>query len=373
MTESAPARAPAPADGGAAPDPWARWAWLMPAVWLVFMVFPVLDLVDTPRPAAERLVGAVVLVAFVAVYLHGFVLSDRPALARRWPAWWPVAGVGALVVLGAAGTALQGTPAMGLSIYTASYALLLAPLRLGLGTVVVLTGATAALTTTVDRFDGGLFFVPIMLATVVTLTAVRVLEEHREASQGVAEELALVAERERVARDVHDVLGHSLTVVVAKAELAERLVDLDPARARTELAEIRSLSREALGEVRATVAGLRIARLGDELAAARAALAAAGVEADVPDDPSVVDPRRRIVVAWVLREAITNVVRHSGARRCAVTLADDRLVVADDGRGGPYPPGNGLRGIAERVRAAGGTLVVDEAPGGGTRVEVAWT
>ncbi|MFW6774371.1 sensor histidine kinase [Nocardioides sp. CPCC 205120] len=360
-----------PVDAPAA-EPWARWAWLMPAVWLVFMVFPVLDLVHTPRPPLERLVGAAVLVVFVAVYLHGFLLSDRPAAARRLPAWWPVAGLGALVGLSAAGVALQGTTAMGLSIYTSAYALLLVPLRLALGTAVLLTGATAALTAVVPRFDGGLFFVPILLATVVTLTAVRVLEEHREASQGVAEELALVAERERVARDVHDVLGHSLTVVVAKAELAERLVDLDPARARTELAEIRSLSREALSEVRATVAGLRIARLGDELAAARAALAAAGIEAEVPEDPSVVDPRRRIVVAWALREAITNVVRHSGARRCTVTLAEDGLVVTDDGRGGPHPPGNGLRGIAERVRAAGGTLGIDEAPGGGTRVEVVW-
>nr|WP_241728651.1 sensor histidine kinase [Nocardioides zeae] len=188
----------------------------------------------------------------------------------------------------------------------------------------------------------------------------------------VGEEIALVAERERVARDVHDVLGHSLTVVVAKAELAERLVDLDPERAKAEIASIRSLSREALGEVRATVSGLRVARLGDELASAREALTAADIVADVPSDPDVVDPRRRIVVAWVLREAVTNVVRHSGASRCTVELGDARLAVSDDGRGGVHQPGNGLRGIGERVRAAGGTLTVTSGPEGGTRLEVTW-
>src|SRR5690606_543184 len=125
-------------------------------------------------------------------------------------------------------------------------------------------------------------------------------------------------ERERVARDVHDVLGHSLTVVSVKAELAERLVDVDPARARAELVEIQSLTREALAEIRATVSGLRVARLGDELVAARTALTGAGIEADLPENPDVVDPRHRIVVAWVLREAVTNVVRHSGATRCTV-------------------------------------------------------
>ena len=94
----------------------------------------------------------------------------------------------------------------------------------------------------------------------------------------MSRELALVAERERVARDVHDVLGHSLTVVTVKAELAERLVDLDPERAKAELAEIQTLSRQALAEIRATVGGLRAARLGDELASARTALAGAGIE-----------------------------------------------------------------------------------------------
>ncbi|MDQ1106185.1 sensor histidine kinase [Nocardioides zeae] len=354
------------------PDPGARWGWAMACVWLVFMLFPVLDLLQTPRPLSQQVAGWVVVTLFVAVYVHGFVIADLGWMQRRLPSWWPVAGTAVLLVLSAAGVALQGLSSMGLFIYTSAYAMFLAPLRLASVVVGALVATTAALAAFVDAFSGGAFFVPVLVATVVTMAVARVLEDRRDLFRELGEEMALVAERERVARDVHDVLGHSLTVVVAKAELAERLVDLDPERAKAEIASIRSLSREALGEVRATVSGLRVARLGDELASAREALTSAGIVADVPTDPDVVDPRRRIVVAWVLREAVTNVVRHSGASRCSVELGDARLVVADDGRGGPHAPGNGLRGIGERVRAAGGTLTVSCGPEGGTRLEVAW-
>lgn len=371
---SAPA-APSPA-GTTQPvaptDPGVRWGWAMACIWLVFMLFPALDLVQTPRPLAHQVAGWAVLVLFVAVYVHGFVIADLGWMQARLPAWWPVAGLLALVALSAASVALQGISSMGFFIYTSAYALFLAPLRLASVVVGVLVVATAVLAGLVEAFSGSAFFLPVLVATIVTMVVARVLEDRRDMLREVGEEMALVAERERVARDVHDVLGHSLTVVVAKAELAERLVDIDPERARAEIASIRSLSREALSEVRATVSGLRVARLGDELASAREALAAAGIAADVPADPDVVDPRRRIVVAWVLREAVTNVVRHSGAARCTVELGDARLVVTDDGRGGDRRPGNGLRGIGERVRAAGGTLTVADGPGGGTRLEVTW-
>jgi two-component system sensor histidine kinase DesK len=171
---------------------------------------------------------------------------------------------------------------------------------------------------------------------------------------------------------VHDVLGHSLTVVTVKAELAERLVDLDPERAKGELIEIQALSRQALAEIRETVGGLRQARLDNELASARTALAGAGIEAHVPDDPAAVDPRHRTVLAWVLREATTNVVRHSDADACWVELDTDRLTVRDDGRGlGGRPEGNGIRGLRERVEAAGGHLSLETGrEGHGTVLEV---
>ena len=139
-----------------------------------------------------------------------------------------------------------------------------------------------------------------------------------------------------------------------------------------ELAQIQSLTREALAELRATVAGLRVARLSDELTAAHAALADAGVSAQMPADASVVDPRHRIVLAWVLREAATNVVRHSGATHCTVDLGSSTLTVTDDGRGcSDLVEGNGLRGVRERVTSAGGALSIGAGPDGrGTIVRV---
>src|SRR5699024_764142 len=154
----------------------------------------------------------------------------------------------------------------------------------------------------------------------------------------------------RVARDVHDVLGHSLTVITVKAELAERLIDADPEQAKSELAQIQPLSRESLAEARATVAGRRVARLENEVQRARPPLAGAGIEADLPTDITTVDPRHRIVLAWVLRELVTNVVRHSAATTCRIRLGSSWLQVIDDGVGmGAGAAGHGLRGVADRI------------------------
>lgn len=173
---------------------------------------------------------------------------------------------------------------------------------------------------------------------------------------------------------MHDTLGHSLTVVTVKAELAGRLIDLDPEAAKAEIEQIRSLSREALAEVRATVAGLRVARLADEIVAARQALEGAGIAHDIPDDAEVVDPRHRLVAAWTLREAVTNVVRHSRAARCTVEFAPDCIAVEDDGVGTPVEvAANGVRSMRERAEAAGAALTVGPGrEGRGTRVEVRW-
>src|SRR5699024_7032205 len=206
---------------------------------------------------------------------------------------------------------------------------------------VLLTFVVLVVTDHLDRW------VYIVIASAVTLFVglIRWISDRQDSEDALRRQLDLAAERERVARDVHDVLGHSLTVVTVKAELAERLLDADPDAARSELAEIRSLTRDALDDVRATVAGLRVVRLADEREAARTALAGAGIEADVPTDPSPIDPRRRIVIAWVLREAVTNVVRHSSATRCDVRLGTSSLTVTDDGVGpGTAAEARGLRG-----------------------------
>lgn len=180
-------------------------------------------------------------------------------------------------------------------------------------------------------------------------------------------EMAKLAERERIARDLHDVLGHTLSVIALKSELASKLSNRDPARAAQEIREVERISRDALTEVRVAVEGYRSRGLSGELGDARQVLASAGVRLDVEVSPLPLVPRQETALALALREAVTNVVRHACASVCRVVLAIDRdiiiLTVQDDGRGGPLREGNGLVGMRERVTAAGGTVDVDTASG----------
>ena len=134
-------------------------------------------------------------------------------------------------------------------------------------------------------------------------------------------ELAVENERTRFARDLHDILGHSLTVITVKAELAQKLMDVDTDRARAELADLERLSRDALADVRRAVEGYRELSLPGELARARTALAAAQIEAVLPNSTDDVPSERRELFAWTIREGVTNVIRHSGARHCSVRAA----------------------------------------------------
>ncbi|WP_306216397.1 sensor histidine kinase, partial [Actinoplanes sp. RD1] len=185
--------------------------------------------------------------------------------------------------------------------------------------------------------------------------------------------MAVQQERARIAADLHDILGHSLTVVTVKAELAQRLLDVDVRRARAELRDLEVLARDALADVRATALGMRGISLPGEIAAAREALAAANVEAVLPGAADEVPSRVRELFAWTIREAVTNVVRHAGASRCEVRLSPSSVEVLDDGCGGGGVPGDGqgLRGLRERAAALGGQVSAGPRPGrDGFRVEV---
>ena len=145
--------------------------------------------------------------------------------------------------------------------------------------------------------------------------------------------LAVSEERNRFARDLHDILGHSLTVITVKAELANKLMDVDPDRARAELADLERLSRDALADVRRAVEGYRELTLPGELARARMALEAAEIEADLPNSTDEVPSDKRELFAWTIREGVTNVIRHSNATRCTVVLHPDRVEIRDNGAG----------------------------------------
>ncbi len=193
-------------------------------------------------------------------------------------------------------------------------------------------------------------------------------------AQGEIEHLAKVAERERIARDLHDVLGHTLSVIVLKSELASKLLDRDIERARREIGELEQIARDALADVRQAIGGYRAGSLTEELDHARSTLRSAGIQ--VEDSPAPTgrsaavkpSPAQETVLALIMREAVTNIVRHSGARHCRIIFDTAepgmyRLEISDDGRGGSHIEGNGLTGMRERVEALNGTLVIDGSNG----------
>jgi len=186
--------------------------------------------------------------------------------------------------------------------------------------------------------------------------------------------LAKVAERERIARDLHDVLGHTLSVVVLKSELAGKLMDRDPLRARSEINEVETIARKALMEVREAIRGYRAEGLAVEISRAQKTLEAAGVTLECPKNPPQLPAAEETVLSLIVREAVTNIVRHAQAQHCLLDIqanpSGTALVVSDDGRGGIRQEGNGLRGMRERVESLGGTLRIESAAGTKLVIEI---
>jgi len=194
-------------------------------------------------------------------------------------------------------------------------------------------------------------------------------------NQDEIQRLARTAERERIARDLHDLLGHSLSVIALKAELARRLIERDPARARLEIEGVEAAAREALSETRRAVVGMRAAGLAPELARAKWVLLGADVQVNFVGDAELrLPPQVETVVALALREAVTNILRHAKAQHCEIRLEKTAtqviLLVRDDGVGTPAPHGNGLTGMAERAASLNGSLQVRARLGGGTELRL---
>lgn len=372
------------------PGPGIRQVMMDAGVWLVFLAFPVFSILRTDASIPLKVLGFAGLAGFAALYLIAFI---RPQPLLRRPLWVNTVlyCVGLLALVGlAVPSASYGVLAT--APYFAAVWLFNHPVRVGM------TGAAAVvvLFAAVGLWWAGpanLFWSAVALgASLLIIFTVRLSMAQEDRARVLREELIVAQQRESLARDVHDVLGHSLTVVTVKTELAQRLVDADPERAKAELAEVLELTRQSLAEVRSTVGGLRTPELGAQLASTRTALDAAGISAHLPtpDTAEQIPSAQRALFAWCLREAVTNVIRHAGASRCTVTLEPGRLVVHDDGRGLPGPTGtsqpgqdregNGLRGMRERVEQAGGTLTIGPSgPAGpsrrnrsrpGTQVEV---
>ncbi|MCP2193886.1 sensor histidine kinase [Williamsia deligens] len=340
-------------------------SWVFTAVWLVFLAYPVVSLLRSGDSVVRVVYGLSLIAVFAATYVTAatHIMSwrqgrRRPRLALTYGAILLGLAAASVPVLGD-GVVSFAPYLMGIAAF--GFGGLLGPVLVG---VVLVVGLVLPLSIPGWSLDSGTVLALVIVAFVMVLMiAARSAEQRRDEAEAMRrdadEQLAVVAERERVARDVHDILGHSLTVMTIKTELAGRLVDIDPERAKSELAELHALSRQALAEVRSTVGALRTPELRTEIASARTALSAAEIDADLPEQLPSIPTARQTLFAWVLRESVTNVVRHSGAARCVVSVDAESIRVCDDGRGiAEHAFGNGLRGLTERVEAAGAHLSV---------------
>lgn len=351
--------------------PGRRWGWLMSGIWIFYLASPFSDLVTHPLPIWVRVVGCVLTVAFAVTYVLSLRLgfSTLAGCRRRWGWTIPVA----LLAVGLGMTPVVHENAATYVIFGMTLGMMLWPLRVA---SVVAAAAIAWNGYGLPMLSGdahNLGMGIVTLAVALLMLAVRRMQSQeaviRRAHEDIAH-MAVDAERARFSRDLHDIVGHSLTAIIVKAELAGRLAKRRPESVGPEVADIELLAREALEDVRRTVAGYREVTLSGELASARAVLDAAGVEASLPHAVDEVPGRLRELFGWVVREGVTNVVRHSRARHCWISVTPASIEVLDDGRGPRGSTGSGLGGLRERARAVGATVESGAGPTGGFRLYV---
>ena len=371
-----------------------RWRYFFSGVWLAYLIQPVSDLFHH-HGAAWIAGGIIITIAFCAIYLPVlFLCESRPRLALY--------GLGALVALASVACLVYGKNWTPLWIYVSAAAGFV--LTSGFGSrrasfgVFAITGCYL-LFCWITHLDLGTTLAVLLPVLLIGLAMMGFrmqigLMHELDRARGTVAKLATNEERLRLARDMHDLTGQSLSMITLKSELAaKRLAKLPSSAERdavlTELGDIGRVSRQTLHDIREAVSGYRRPTLAIEVITARNALEAAGIELD--DDAELTlrsgtfDPDAEAVLAWCLREAVTNVIRHSRARHCRIRLTERMdevaLEVTDDGRGfpgqapedpeNPATPdsahGSGLRGVSERLSAIGGRLSLGPADGSGSK------
>ncbi|MEW2577366.1 sensor histidine kinase [Streptomyces syringium] len=361
---------------GEAPEDWrqmlAKGCWTL--LYMLYLAVVVGDLTDGHHTGPATVLGWAGLTVFVLVYLF-MVLGRRPRgrLSRR-----QLCTLAGLYVLAVVLALALGSVWLVLLVYVAVSAGVMLPMKWALRVI----PSVAASELVIGLVEGAgtsrqlTLVLPTLLGGAAMMGIVqmgRTMRELREARATVAH-LAANEERLRLARDLHDLLGHSLSLITLKSELAGRMLPDRPGQAAQQVADIERVSRQALVDVREAVSGFRRPTLDAEIAGARTALAAAGVTAAVggASGHAGLPAEEEGALAWALREAVTNVVRHSGAGRCEVTLEEQGdelcLTVTDNGHGPARPHGNGLTGLAERLALAGGRLETGRGPRGGFRL-----
>jgi two-component system sensor histidine kinase DesK len=332
-----------------------------PLPWLAYLPFYGVPWLWNAPDTAQLAASTIGLLLFLAVYLIGY----RQAGTRLIVASFAIAAVSiALAQVGGSWTVI--------AVYGAALAGAVRPARHAVITIAAIAAAVAATGFLLNQ--PLMWWVPglvlIVMTGFATISRETLYDRNRAllAAQEEVRRLAGTAERERITRDLHDVVGRTLTLVALKADLAEKLIARDQAASAAEMRSIAAAAREGVAEVRNALSGITDGSLGREAAASRDALAAAGVKVTVRGDPEAVDADAGAVLAMTLREAVTNVIRHARATRCIVEIyaeaATARLSVTDDGGGGSFTEGLGLSGMRQRLAAAGGSLLVGPAEPG---------
>jgi two-component system sensor histidine kinase DesK len=334
---------------------WRRY--FFPAFWLVYLGQAV-DGVAHHAHGVGAVVGYVLVVAFAATYLAALPMG----WGREPRPFWALYGLAVAITVGEAFFARAD--ALVFCVYLAVLTIA-ARGRYAVPAIVVMAGLSAALPRFIPGWGGKIAWntgLSVLLVSLAMFGFFRVVQSNIALAAARAEVARLAAENERsrIARDLHDLLGHSLTTITVKAGLARRLAEHgDADRAFAEIGEVERLSRRTLSDVRAAVSAHHEVTLTGELATAREVLRAAGIVSELPPTAAETEPALSELFGWVVREAVTNVVRHSRANHVRITLGPASVEIFDDGRGGvPGSGGNGLRGLRQRVEAVGGTLSV---------------
>lgn len=333
-----------------------------PLLWVIYLGFFFIDPILSHASAKLWLLDGLGATAFLFLYFGLFALECPRALLH-------IAG---MMVLGVLFEPInQG--ACTFFIFAAAMIPFCVETQLAAVIGLITIGSVGAIEGLLLHINGWTLFYstlfPVIIGAGNTFFAERNRMNHRlrKANEEI-EQLAKVAERERIARDLHDVLGHTLSVITLKSELAGKLIDRDPERAGKEIREVSEISRQALSEVRDAIRGYRSKGLAAELAQAKTTLETAGLTVQCDAASTVKLPAvQESVLSLVVREGVTNVVRHAQARSCRLRLEQHNgtcsLEIEDDGLGSNGEEGNGLRGMRERVEMLGGTLLRDTRSG----------
>lgn len=332
-------------------------------IWVVFLIIPVLLIAFSSDAGvgwdvAAYLAIAVFAVLYIAIFRR-MITNEMPSIAAGAKPNLGPATVGTVLLLACTAVTVPslGPNAISMMPFLAALWMWALPLRAAM----VAAGAwwliaIAFIRLVAGEADAGLWLGPTIALLFVTVF--RVYNERAVREEELATELATTREREEISRDVHDLLGHSLTAVSLKAQIARRLLRADPDRAEAELDELLALTQRSLEEVRGVVGRMRTPDLSSQLAATREILETADVAVEIRGTVAGVPPRHRALFAWALREGATNIVRHAQATSARITLTAHRLVVADDGVGIRAAEGHGLTGLRRRIEDAGGALRV---------------